>query len=107
MSKRGVGYVAAHGSSIKNYGEEDIVGYTDDGESVSMRIQWADVKHMLCSVHKMNMGGHAAALDGWRSYMQNKETCQRARISHEEGQRVMCVWLPSKEEEVQEETEGV
>ena len=38
MSKRGIGYVAANGSSIKNYGEKKIVGYTDDGESVSMRV---------------------------------------------------------------------
>ncbi len=30
MSKRGTGYVAARGSSIDNYGEKEIVGYTDD-----------------------------------------------------------------------------
>ncbi len=29
MSKRGTGYVAANGSSIKNYGEK-IVGYADE-----------------------------------------------------------------------------
>ncbi len=29
MSKKGVGYVAASGSSIKNYGEKNIVDYTD------------------------------------------------------------------------------
>ena len=55
MSKRGVGSVAASGISIENYGEKKIVGYTDDGESVSMRIQCADVKKVLCSVHKMNL----------------------------------------------------
>ena len=43
MSKKGIGYVAANGSSIENYGEKKIVGYTDDGESVSMRAQRADV----------------------------------------------------------------
>jgi hypothetical protein len=43
MSKRGIGHVAANGSSIKNYGEKNIVGYTDDGGSVSMRVQRADV----------------------------------------------------------------
>ena len=73
MSKRGIGYVAANGSSIKNYGEKKIVGYTDDGESVSMRVQCADVKKVLCSVRKMNLGGNALALDGNKSYMQNKE----------------------------------
>ena len=44
-------------------------------------------------------------LDGGRSYMQNKETGQRTRINYEEGQYVMYMWLPSKEEEAREETE--
>ena len=39
--------------------------------------------------------------------MQNKETGQRTRINYEEGQYVMYMWLPSKEEEAQEETERV
>ncbi len=57
MSKRGIGYAAAKWSSIENYGEKKIVGYTDDGESVSVRVQRADVKKALHSVHKMNFGG--------------------------------------------------
>ena len=98
MSKRGIGYVAANGSSIKNYGEKKIVGYTDDGESVSMRVQRAVVKKVLCSGHKMNLRGNVA---------RNKENGQRARINYEEGQYIMYLWLPAKKEEVQEETEKV
>ena len=107
MSKRGIRYVAANGSSIENYGEKKIVGYNDDGESVSMRVQRADVKKVLCSVHKMNLGGNVVVLDGGRSYTQNKENGQKTRINYEEGQYVMYLWSPSKEEEVQEETEKV
>ena len=107
MSKRGIGFVAANGSSIKNYGEKKIVGYTDDGESVSMRGQCADVKKVLCSVHKMNLGGNVVVLDGAKSYMQHKESGQKTRINYEEGQYVMYLWLPAKEEEVQKETEKV
>ncbi len=44
-------------------------------------------------------------LDGGGSYTQNKDTGSKTRISYEEGQYVMHVWLPSKEEEAQEETE--
>ena len=43
-------------------------------------------------------------LDGGRSYTQSKGTGERTRINYWEGQCVMCMWLPSKEEEVQEET---
>ena len=46
-------------------------------------------------------------LDGGRSYALSKENGQRTRINYEEGQYVMHLWLPSKEEEVQEETEKV
>jgi hypothetical protein len=82
MSKKGIGYVAANGSGIKNNGEKNIVGYTDDGERVSMRVQCSDVKKVLCSVHKMNLGGNVVVLDGEKSYMQDKESCgcpRRAR----------------------------
>ena len=32
LSKRGIGHVAARGSSIENYGEKRIAGRTDGGE---------------------------------------------------------------------------
>ena len=107
MSRRGIGFVAANGSSIKSYGEKKIVGYTDNGEAVSMRVQCADVKKVLCSVHKMNMGGNVVVLDSERSYMQNKESGRRTRIEYEDGQYVMYLWMPSRSEEAQEETEKV
>ena len=107
MSKRGIGFVAANGSGIKNYGEKKIAGYTDDGEGVSMRVQCADVKKVLCSVHKMNLGGNVVVVDGGRSYMQNKESRQKTKIHYEDGQYVVCLSLPSKGEEAQKETEKV
>ena len=72
MSRRGIGFVAANGSGIKNYGEKMVVGYTDDGGAVSMKVHCADVKKVLCSVHKMNMGGNAVVLDGERSCSTSK-----------------------------------
>jgi hypothetical protein len=63
MSRKRIGFVAANGSGIKNYGVKLIVGYTDDGGAVSMKVQCADVKKVLCSVHKMNMGGNVVVLD--------------------------------------------
>ena len=51
-----------------------IAGHTDEGESISMKVQCADVKTVLCSVHKMNLGGNVVVLDGGKSYMQNTES---------------------------------
>ncbi len=38
VSKRGIGFAAAKGSWIENCGEKKIVGHTEDGEGVSLRI---------------------------------------------------------------------
>ncbi len=53
MYKRGVGHVAASGSSIEKRGKQKIACYADDGEFLSMRTQWAHVEKALHSVHKM------------------------------------------------------
>ena len=77
---KGVGFIAANGSGIKNVGEKKIVRYTESGVGFGMQVQCADVKKVLGSVHKMNMGGHVVVLDGEKSYMQNKKSHQGTRI---------------------------
>ncbi len=61
----------------KTIEKSELSGCTDDGEGVSMRIQCADVRNVLGSVHKMSLGGNVVVLDGDRSYKQNKETGDR------------------------------
>ncbi len=107
MSKRGIGFVAASGSGIKNYREKKIIGHTEDGRGVSLRIQHADAKKVVGSVHKMNVGGNAVVLDGEGSYTQNKEMSEKTTINNEQGQYVMCGWVPVKEGEVAKEMEKV
>ena len=99
-SRRGMGFVAANGTKIKNYGEKQVVGYTDGGEGVSLRVQCADVKKTLGSVHRMNQGGNVVVLDGDRSYMVNKRTHQKTRIKCEDGQYVIYIWAPGRNKEV-------
>ncbi len=72
-----------------------------------MRVQCDDVKKVLCSVHKMNLGGNDVALGGGKSCMRNKANGQKTRINYEEGQCVMCLWLPSQGEEVLRDMEKV
>ncbi len=55
----------------------------------------------------MNLGGHSVILDGEISYTQNEETKRQTNIYYEEGQCSMRLRLPSKEKEVQEESEKV
>ena len=107
MSKKGIGFVAANGSEIKNYGEKRVVGYTEEGEGVSLRVTCADVDKALGSVHRFNSGGNVVVLDGGRSYMQNKATGQKTRIEYENGQYVMYLWIPSTKEVVEQASEKI
>ena len=65
-----------------------------------MKIQCAEVKKVLGSVHKMNMGGIVVVLDGGKSYMQNKKSGQKTKIEYVGGQYVMYLWVPSSKETV-------
>ncbi len=55
----------------------------------------------------MYLGGHVVALDCRKSYTQNKETSKKTRIGYEDGQHVMRLWLPAKEEQAKGEAERV
>ncbi len=106
-SERGIGFVEANRSGIKNYGEEKIIGHTEEGEGDSLRVQRADVKKALGSVHKMNSGGNVIALYGDKSFMQNMGTSKTTRITHWQSPYVTHVWALVKEGEVAKETEKV
>ena len=56
----------------------------------------ADVRKVLGSVNKMNMGGNVVVLDGDKSYMCNKKSGQKTKIHYEDGQYVMYIWVPAK-----------
>jgi hypothetical protein len=96
MSEAGIGFVAANGSKIENYGERQVVGYTDEGDSVGMRMTVADVQKVLGSVHKMNKGGNKVVLDGRNSYMENKANGRRTQIHYEDGQYILYLWVPAR-----------
>ena len=73
-SKAGKHYIAANGSTIKNYGERIITGETDNHIKVCMPMQVADVKKVLMSTHKMNETGLKVILDGENSFFVEKGT---------------------------------
>jgi hypothetical protein len=94
-SRQGKGYIAASGTNITNYGETSMIGFTDEWVGVTMKMQCADVKKTLGSVHRMNQGGNVVVLDGHNSYLMNKATGRKTRIGYEDGQYVMYLWVKS------------
>jgi hypothetical protein len=103
MSEQGIGFVAANGSRIENYGEKQVVGYTDEGDAVGMRMTCADVHKVLGSVHRMNMGGNKVVLDGPQSYMENKMSGKKTKIYYEGGQYILYMWVPAAKQQMQKE----
>ena len=70
--KRNMGYVAANGTKIANYGERVLRGSTSGGAAVSMAVQVADVSRTLGSVNHMNKAGNAVVLDGHELHSQQE-----------------------------------
>ena len=103
MSKNKVGFAAANGSKIENYGERKVSGYTDEGDGMSLRMTCADVHKVLGSVHKMNKGCNIVVLNGEHSYMKNKRTGQKTKISYEDGQYIMRMWVPAGPKEAEKD----
>jgi hypothetical protein len=102
MSEAGIGFVAANGTKIENFGEKQVVGYTDEGDPVGMRMTVADVHKVLGSVHNMNLGGNKVVLDGERSFMESRSG-RRTKIHYKDGQFILYLWVPAlKSPKVQE-----
>ena len=106
-AKRGKSYMAATGSKIENYGEKKVYGQLDDGTGVSMKMQCADVKKTLGSVHRVNQNGNVIILDGTDSFMYNKITGKATKIEYENGQYFFNIWVKSAVKEKGENTVNV
>ena len=92
--KRKMGYVAANGTKIANYGERILRGLNEEGKELSMVVQVADVIKPLASVHRMNEAGNVVVLDGEDSYTLNKQTGNVTPIAWEDGRFMFDMWIP-------------
>ena len=62
-SKAGRNYSAANGSVIRNFGQRVITGKNDNGATMTMPVQVAEVNKVLGSVREMVEAGNRVALD--------------------------------------------
>ena len=53
MSKAGIGFTAANGSKINNYGAKKLQGVTNEGDGFNMQVQVTDAQRNLASFPKM------------------------------------------------------
>ncbi len=63
ISKKGIGFVAAIGSIIQSYGEKRVVGNTDSGEGVSLKVQFVEMCKKKVEKYRGEIKKHKARLE--------------------------------------------
>ena len=96
-SRKGIGFVAANGGRMTNYGGTKIE-FVKDGKCKSMNFQVTDCKKPLASVSKIVDKGNRVVFDGEGSYIENKVTGEIMRLERERGTYVMIVEYETSEE---------
>ena len=94
-SRRGGKFIAANGTDIPIFGEQEIRGKDDTGRDVAMRLTCADVQKTLASVRKMVSKGNRVVFDEDASYIQNKATGIATPMRVEGEVYVFDVWVPT------------
>jgi hypothetical protein len=89
-SEKGIGFVAANGSRMRNYGGTQ-VKFEKDGKVKAMNFEVTDCKKPLASVAKILERGNRVVFDEDGSYIYNKETGEIIVLERERGTFVMTV----------------
>ena len=97
-SAKGIGFVAANGSRMENYGGAQ-VKFEKDGKLKAMDFQVTDCKKPLASVAKIIDRGNRVVFDNDESYIMNKATGEKIMLERERGTFVMVVEFEMDEDE--------
>ena len=89
-SRKGIGFVAANGTRMENYGGTR-VKFEKDGKTKMMNFQVTDCKKPLASVAKIIERGNRVVFDEEESYILNKLTGEKIKLERERGTFVMVV----------------
>jgi hypothetical protein len=89
-SRKGIGFVAANGGRMANYGGTK-VEFVKEGKRKSMNFQVTDCKKPLASVSKIVDKGNRVVFDSEGSYIENKATGEIMKLERERGTYVMIV----------------
>ena len=85
MSKGGIKYRAANGTPIKNFGEKNLKGWTEEGIPFAFKTQVAEVKTPLGSVYHMVKSGNKVEFDASGGRIINQVTGQIIPIKERGG----------------------
>ena len=96
-SQKGIGFVAANGERMPNYGTTE-VAFEKDGKLRKMNFSVTDCKKPLASVSKIVDKGNRVVFDEDESYILNKKTGEKIALERDRGTYVMVVEFKIDEE---------
>jgi hypothetical protein len=89
-SEKGVGFVAANGTRMENYGGTK-VKFKNEGKVKAMNFSVTDCKKPLAAVSKIVDKGNRVVFDAGGSFIENKATGEKIVLERERGTYVMLV----------------
>ncbi len=96
MSKRGINFVAANDSVIKNYGCRKILGMTEGWIIINFQAHVADVTKPLASVVEMEESNMRVVFEKGAGYIQRVRTGQKIDLYREGREYKFDVWVPAQ-----------
>ena len=93
-SKAGLNYTAANGSTIQNYGQRTLKGYSEDNVPLEVAVQVAEVKRNLASAMKIMKAGNRIVLDDQGSYIEQKSSGKQIKIRTDRDEFEFEIWVP-------------
>ena len=99
-SRAGQRYHTADGTKIPNQGEKVIRGYTNEGKSVTVKYQIADVTKPLCSVGKICDNSNVVIFTDSGGLIMNKATGVATPFTRENGVYMLRTWVRTPKEKV-------
>ena len=95
LSRSGLGYRAANGTSIKNHGQKLVKCVNENWKSVGAVMQVADVKKTLAAAIKICQAGNVIMLDSeeGKSYIQNKSSGETTPVHIRGGEFQFDLWI--------------
>ena len=97
-SLAGVTYASATNEPIPNLGEQQLPLVTQERSLRLMTFQAAPVAKLLGSVRKICAARHRVVFDDEGSYIQNKDTGEINWLREENGNYMLDVWVPARED---------
>ena len=89
-SEKGIGFVAANGTRMENYGGTKVLS-KNKGKVKAMNFSVTDCKKPLAAVSKIVDRGNRVVFDTEESYIENKATGEKIILERERGTYVMVV----------------